>query len=137
MALDALGLASQRGKFPALDWWPTPFTFLHPHFGEMRRVLTLLVVPQFALTFGNSVVTTESTAMPGSGFPPDYQPDVGFSDWLCPARHILAMAAFRKPTGIAASWPDPVEIAEKSGVIDPKRVLYRVNHLADRRAGGA
>ena len=58
----ALGLASQWGKLPALDWGPTPFTVLHPHFGEMRRVLTLLVVPQFALTFGNSIVATEDTA---------------------------------------------------------------------------
>jgi len=58
----ALGLASQWGKLPALGWGPTPFAMLHPHFGEMRRVLTLLVVPQFALTFGNSIVATENTA---------------------------------------------------------------------------
>ncbi len=57
-----LGFLSQWGKLPALGWGPVPLTFLHPQLGELRRVLTLLVVPQFALTFGNSVVATENTA---------------------------------------------------------------------------
>ena len=57
-----LGLTSQWAKLPALGWGPLPLTLLHPRLGELRRVLTLLVVPQFALTFGNSVVATENTA---------------------------------------------------------------------------
>jgi len=57
-----LGLMSQWSKIPALGWGPLPLTLLHPHPAELRRVLTLLVVPQFALTFGNSVVATENTA---------------------------------------------------------------------------
>ncbi len=57
-----LGLMSQWGKLPALGWGPLPLTLLHPRLAELRRVLTLLVVPQFALTFGNSIVATENTA---------------------------------------------------------------------------
>jgi SulP family sulfate permease len=57
-----LGLISQLGKLPTLGWGPLPLTLLHPRLAELRRVLTLLVVPQFALTFGNSVVATENTA---------------------------------------------------------------------------
>jgi len=57
-----LGLLSQWARLPALGWGPLPLTPLHPNLAEMRRVLTLLVVPQFALTFGNSIVATENTA---------------------------------------------------------------------------
>jgi SulP family sulfate permease len=57
-----LGFMSQRAKLPALGWGPLPLTLLHPHLAELRRVLALLVVPQFALTFGNSVVATENTS---------------------------------------------------------------------------
>jgi SulP family sulfate permease len=57
-----LGLLSQGAKLPALAWGPLPLTLLHPRLAELRRVLTLLVVPQFALTFGNSIVATENTA---------------------------------------------------------------------------
>jgi SulP family sulfate permease len=57
-----LGLMSQWAKLPALAWGPLPLTLLHPRLAELRRVLTLLVVPQFALTFGNSIVATENTA---------------------------------------------------------------------------
>ena len=57
-----LGLVSQWAQLPSLGWGPLPLTLLHPRLGELRRVLTLLVVPQFALTFGNSVVATENTA---------------------------------------------------------------------------
>jgi SulP family sulfate permease len=53
---------SQWAKLPVLGWGPLPLALLHPRLGELRRVLTLLVVPQFALTFGNSVVATENTA---------------------------------------------------------------------------
>ena len=57
-----LGLMSQWAKLPTLGWGPLPLTLLHPRLAELRRVLTLLVVPQFALTFGNSIVATENTA---------------------------------------------------------------------------
>jgi SulP family sulfate permease len=57
-----LGLMSQWAKLPALGWGPMPLTLLQPRLGELRRVLTLLVVPQFALTFGNAIVATENTA---------------------------------------------------------------------------
>jgi len=57
-----LGLVSRWAKLPALGWGPLPFTLLHPHLAELRRVFALLVIPQFALTFGNSVVATENTA---------------------------------------------------------------------------
>lgn len=58
----ALGLWAQWGKLPVLGWGPLPLAFLHPHLAEVRTVLTLLVIPQFALTFGNSIVATENTA---------------------------------------------------------------------------
>ena len=58
----ALGLTAQWTKLPALGWGPLPITFLHPHLADLQRVLPLLVVPQFALTFGNSIVATENTA---------------------------------------------------------------------------
>jgi len=57
-----LGLTAQWAKLPVLGWGPLPLTLLHPHLAELRRVLPLLVVPQFALTFGNSIVATENTA---------------------------------------------------------------------------
>ena len=43
-------------------WGPLPLDFLHPHAAEIRKVLVALVLPQFALTFGNSIVATENTA---------------------------------------------------------------------------
>ena len=58
----AVGLFAQWGKMPAFFWGPLPLTLLHPRADEMRRVLSLLVIPQFALTFGNSIVATENTA---------------------------------------------------------------------------
>jgi SulP family sulfate permease len=57
-----LGLIAQEAKLPVLGWGPVPITLLHPHLAEFKRVLPLLVVPQFALTFGNSIVATENTA---------------------------------------------------------------------------
>ena len=62
MAGMALGLAAHWGKLPSLTFGLIPFQFLHPHGSELRSVLTLLVIPQFALTFGNSIVATENTA---------------------------------------------------------------------------
>lgn len=57
-----LGFLAHWGKLPSLGWGPLPLELLHAQTGELRRVLTLLVVPQFALTFGNSIVATENTA---------------------------------------------------------------------------
>jgi SulP family sulfate permease len=54
-------LASAQG-LNLSGWGPVPLEFLHPRAEELRKVLTILVLPQFALTFGNSIVATESTA---------------------------------------------------------------------------
>ena len=43
-------------------WGPLSLDCLHPHAAEMKKVLVALVLPQFALTFGNSIVATENTA---------------------------------------------------------------------------
>jgi len=58
----ALGLLAQWGKMPQFAWGPLPLQLLHPRADEFWRVLPLLVIPQFALTFGNSIVATENTA---------------------------------------------------------------------------
>jgi SulP family sulfate permease len=58
----ALGLAAHYGNLPSLGWGSVPLQLLHPKAAELWRVLPLLVVPQFALTFGNSIVATENTA---------------------------------------------------------------------------
>jgi len=57
-----LGIAMHGGKVPALNFGPVTPQLLHPHWTEFKRVLPLLVLPQFALTFGNSIVATENTA---------------------------------------------------------------------------
>lgn len=57
-----LGFFAHSGRLPALGWGPAPLELLRPQVIELRRVLTLLVIPQFALTFGNSIVATENTA---------------------------------------------------------------------------
>jgi sulfate permease, SulP family len=57
-----LGIVLHGGKLPALNFGPVTPQLLHPHWSECRRVLPLLVIPQFALTFGNSIVATENTA---------------------------------------------------------------------------
>jgi SulP family sulfate permease len=57
-----LGFALHGGKLPLLSFGPVTPQLLHPHWREIKRVLPLLVVPQFALTFGNSIVATENTA---------------------------------------------------------------------------
>jgi SulP family sulfate permease len=57
-----LGVALHCGKLPALGIGLAPIELLHPQVAELERVLPLLVVPQFALTFGNSIVATENTA---------------------------------------------------------------------------
>lgn len=58
----ALGLLAQWGKMPRLAWGPLPLDFLHPRADEFLKILPLLVIPQFALTFGNSIVATENTS---------------------------------------------------------------------------
>ena len=57
-----LGVALQGGKLPVLSFGPVMPQLLHPRWSELIKVLPLLVVPQFALTFGNSIVATENTA---------------------------------------------------------------------------
>ncbi len=56
------GLATEWGRLPAWHWGPLPLELLHPRMMELWRVIPLLVIPQFALTFGNSIVATENTA---------------------------------------------------------------------------
>lgn len=46
----------------AVGFGPVPFEILHPSASEFKKVLAALVLPQFALTFGNSIVATENTA---------------------------------------------------------------------------
>jgi SulP family sulfate permease len=57
-----LGVMARWGQLPAFGWGPLPPQFLQPRAHELWRVLPLLVIPQFALTFGNSIVATENTA---------------------------------------------------------------------------
>ena len=57
-----LGLLTSSNGLRQLGWGPLPLQLLHPEAAELRRVLFALVVPQFALTFGNSIVATENTA---------------------------------------------------------------------------
>lgn len=57
-----LGAAAFWGRTLNLSWGPVPITLLQPNKDELSKVLTLLVLPQFALTFGNSIVATENTA---------------------------------------------------------------------------
>jgi sulfate permease, SulP family len=58
----AVGLLTQWGEMPQFVWGPLPLQLLHPRADEFWRVLPLLVIPQFALTFGNSIVATQNTA---------------------------------------------------------------------------
>jgi SulP family sulfate permease len=57
-----LGVSEHWGKLPSLDLGPLPLDFLHPQAGLLWSALVALVVPQFALTFGNAIVATENTA---------------------------------------------------------------------------
>ena len=58
----AVGVVAQWGHFSQLAFGPQPIILLHPNRDELWRILFLLVIPQFALTFGNSIVATENTA---------------------------------------------------------------------------
>jgi SulP family sulfate permease len=57
-----LGLATHWRALPSLALGPLPVTFLHPDGTELRLAFFTLLVPQFALTFGNAIVATENTA---------------------------------------------------------------------------
>ena len=57
-----LGIVMHGGNLSIASVGPVTPQLLHPHWAELKKVLPLLVVPQFALTFGNSVVATEDTA---------------------------------------------------------------------------
>lgn len=57
-----VGLAAHGAALSRAGWGPVPITLLRPRMSELGSVLVALVVPQFALTFGNSIVATENTA---------------------------------------------------------------------------
>jgi sulfate permease, SulP family len=57
-----LGILAHWNRLPSLGWGIVPIEILRPKIAELRSVIALLVVPQFALTFGNSIVATENTA---------------------------------------------------------------------------
>lgn len=57
-----VGALSRWHVLGSLGWGPVPLDLLHPQARELRAVLVALVLPQFALTFGNSIVATENTA---------------------------------------------------------------------------
>ncbi|HKS95865.1 MAG TPA: putative sulfate/molybdate transporter [Terriglobia bacterium] len=57
-----VGALSRWHVLASLGWGPVPIDLLHPQAHELRAVLVALVLPQFALTFGNSIVATENTA---------------------------------------------------------------------------
>jgi SulP family sulfate permease len=57
-----VGLAAHWRALPALALGPLPVAFLHPQMTELKLAFFTLVVPQFALTFGNAIVATENTA---------------------------------------------------------------------------
>jgi len=57
-----LGVLSHWGNLPPIDLGPLPLEFLRPQASELKSALVALVLPQFALTFGNSIVASENTA---------------------------------------------------------------------------
>jgi SulP family sulfate permease len=57
-----IGLSAHPTALASATWAPAPLRLLTPRLDQFAGVLTLLVLPQFALTFGNSVVATEDTA---------------------------------------------------------------------------
>jgi sulfate permease, SulP family len=57
-----LGLLANGPSLAGIGWGPLRLELLHPQTSELGRVLFALVLPQFALTFGNSIVATENTA---------------------------------------------------------------------------
>ncbi len=57
-----VGSLARWQSLSSFGWGPVPLDVLHPHASELKGVLVALVVPQFALTFGNSIVATQNTA---------------------------------------------------------------------------
>jgi SulP family sulfate permease len=57
-----LGVLSHWDTLPSFAPGPLPLEILRPQASELRRALVTLVLPQFALTFGNSIVASENTA---------------------------------------------------------------------------
>lgn len=57
-----VGLAAHWRALPTLALGPLPVAFLQPQATELKEAFLSLVVPQFALTFGNAIVATENTA---------------------------------------------------------------------------
>ena len=58
----AVGVAVAGTSLRHVEWRPLGLSLLHLNGAELWRVLPLLVIPQFALTFGNSIVASENTA---------------------------------------------------------------------------
>ena len=56
------GMAAHGSALRSVGWGPIPITLLRPHLSELGSAFVALVLPQFALTFGNSIVATENTA---------------------------------------------------------------------------
>ena len=57
-----LGWAVSGGGLRHLEWRPIGLSLIRLNGAELWHVLPLLVIPQFALTFGNSIVASENTA---------------------------------------------------------------------------
>ena len=56
------GIVLHRGQIDIVNFGPIVPQLLRPNWVELKEVLPLLVLPQFALTFGNSIVATENTS---------------------------------------------------------------------------
>ncbi|MGO8790889.1 MAG: hypothetical protein ACLQVL_26390 [Terriglobia bacterium] len=78
-----LGVVLQAGKLPPMNFGPLPLHLLHPKVPDLSRVLPLLVIPQFALTFGNSIMRGRSLI--------SHQPDVGRVAGLFHGRTLLGL----------------------------------------------
>jgi SulP family sulfate permease len=57
-----IGVWAYGIRLQTLEWRPMHLSVLQVNAAELWRVLPLLVIPQFALTFGNSIVASENTA---------------------------------------------------------------------------
>ena len=57
-----VGLLDHGRELHSLCAGPAALDFLRPSAAEVKRMFIVLALPQFALTFGNSIVATENTA---------------------------------------------------------------------------
>jgi SulP family sulfate permease len=57
-----IGLSTYDTGLHNVEWHPIPLSHIRLNAQELWRVLPLLVIPQFALTFANSIVASENTA---------------------------------------------------------------------------